>query len=996
MKKRKRNLLQRMMAVLLSVVLVIGMVAGAAPTEVLAAESESEIETEPETEEPALQEGAQDTEIETEPETEESALQEGAQDAANGDEPTSVSAQDAEAAVSYGLWVNGIRVTDANAANVLGDSTVSYAPDTNVLTLNGANLTTSYKPDNYNYDSAVIYADSTFGPLKLNIQGTNTITASGDSYYVSGILAKGPVEFSGDGSLTVTAENQYTYGTGYAVNSNADVTITGGTYSFTGTGGASGYGYGMCAGSNTGGNGKVCIKGGTLTTIGAGGYMKIAIAGNLVVSQNPKYEVIASLDASGMPETDYDPVNFSLFAYIKVMPWIEPEYDKNGFSTDGRFFQPAVQADDGYYEIKNAGNLYWFAEQMKSDTANAYENVRLTEDITIPAGMNWKPISVGQWNMPYQGTFDGNGKSISDLSVFRDATEFYDTSASSGLFNTIGDDGVVKNLTMRNTGIKVTASAGAICGTNYGTIENCCNFGGEICVSTSYAGGIAGFNEGKIVRCFNTGTVYAQDESVGDCVGGICGYASEYAVIENCYNTGTIGNANVIRAGGVTGGYRTGAKITGCYNIGAVTARDDTGGIGCYVDGSQPLAEDIKNNYYLAKTESDDGGRTVEQFASGEVAWLLNEGNTDGTQAYYQTCGEGTPAFTGRTVYRVMSYQCPGDSDGKVAYNNAAGNVTGDHSFGAWTMIKQPTESEEGLQERSCSVCGYKQTKAISETGGESPDEGEIEVDKEQGENTPDVAFGMSKDDLILAVLTPEEQSLVEEGTDIRITLVIDNIDASVSQSDKQAVTDKAGEYKVGEYLDINLYKIIGTDRTKISHTNGTIRIALTIPDSLRNTDSGTTRSYAVVRVHDGAAELLPDLDGAADTITIETDMFSTYALVYKDSTGTVISDNKNNDSHTADTEKDDEPKTGDTTSVEIYATAAMIAGFTYLILFFENMGLGMTEEAKKELTASIIAWAKKGGMLRKIAALAAIFLILFYYHSIGKRTSVNWKQVYE
>lgn len=960
MKMRKGYLLQRMMAVLLSALLIAGMVTGTAQTEVLAMESESEI---------------------------------------------SVSARDAEQAVSYGLWVNGTRVTDANAANVLGDYTVSYAPDTNVLTLNGANLTTAYKSDYSN--SAVIYADSTFGPLKLNIQGENTITASGDSFYVSGILAQGPMEFSGDGSLTVTAENQYTYGTGYAVNSYGDVTITGGTYSFTGTGGSGSYGYGMCAGSNTGGNGTVYVNGGALTTIGAGGYMKFAIGGMLDCSGYANCEVIASLDASGEPaETDYNPESILYYAYIKVMPWTEPEYDENGFSTDGRFYQPAVQVDD-YYEIKNAGNLFWFAELMESGTASGYESVRLTEDITIPAGMNWKPIRVELWET-YQGIFDGNGKSISNLSVVQDYTN-----ASAGLFNTIGDEGVVKNLTMRNTSIKTTASAGAICGTNYGTIDNCCNFGGEICVSKTYAGGIAGCNYGKIVRCFNTGTVDAQTQDGNDldCVGGICGYASECAVIENCYNTGTIGNANVMRAGGVTGGYRTGTKITGCYNIGAVTAMDGAG-IGCCVDGSQPPEEDVKNNYYLAESESDVGGRTAEQFASGEVAWLLNEGNTDGMQAYYQTCGEGTPAFTGQTVYRVMSYQCPGDSEGKVVYSNAAGNVTGDHSFGAWRVTKRPTESEEGLQERSCSLCGYKQTMAI-------PEIGEIEVDKEQGDNTPDVAFGMSTDVLIGAVLIPEEQSLVEEGIDIRITLVIDNIDASVSQSDKQEVTDKAGEYKVGEYLDINLYKIIGTDRTKVSHTNGTIRIVLTVPDSMKNADSTTARTYAVVRVHDGVAELLPDLDNVEDTVTIETDKFSTYALVYRDAdqydgnqngsnegSGNNNNNNNNNGNNNSsnnnsggqnpsDTAKDNEPKTGDTAPVEIYATLAMVAGFSYLMLLFRNRKRGMTEQEKKELTASIIAWGRAGGRLRRAAAITLIFIILFYYHSIGKRLSVDWRAAY-
>ncbi len=694
--------------------------------------------------------------------TEEPAVQESTQvqDVVNGDELSiAVLAQSADTSGSYALWVNGIQVTDENASNVLGDSTVSYAPDTNVLTLNGANLTTAYGPDSA-FMPAAIYADCDFGPLKLNIQGTNTITASGSSSEVSGIFAMDSMEFSGDGSLTVTAVNQSTYGTGYAVYSSGygnNVTITGGTYSFTGSGGSNGQGYGMYVGDN---GGTVYVNGGTLTAKGVARlYYEFAIGGKLDVSGYiADHEVIASMDASGTPEIDYDPGSISYYAYIKVMPWIEPEYDDNGFceNENGMSYQPAVKADDGYYELTNAGNLYWFAESMKSNTASGYESVRLTEDITIPAGMNWKPISIGQWYMPYQGTFDGNGKSISNLNVVQDHT-----SASAGLFNTIGGDGVVKNLTMRNASIKTTASAGAICGTNYGTIEKCCNIGGEICVLTSYAGGIAGFNDGKIVRCFNTGTVYALDESVGDCVGGICGYASDCAVIENCYNTGTIGNANVQRAGGVTGGYSTGTKITGCYNIGTVTARDGAESIGCSADGSQPSEEDVKNNYYLAETESDDGGKTAEQFASGKVAWLLNEGNTDGTQAYYQTCGEGTPAFTGQTVYRVMSYRCPGDTDGKEAYSNTDENVTGEHSYGAWTVTKKATEDETGLKERNCTICRDKQTEVIPKTGGlEPPDSDQIEVDDQTGgDNSP------SADDHSPADDTPPADKTKPDGT---------------------------------------------------------------------------------------------------------------------------------------------------------------------------------------------------------------------------------------
>ena len=53
-----------------------------------------------------------------------------------------------------------------------------------------------------------------------------------------------------------------------------------------------------------------------------------------------------------------------------------------------------------------------------------------------------------------------------------------------------------------------------------------------------------------------------------------------------------------------------------------------------------------------------------------------------------------------------------------------------------------------------------------------------------------------------------------------------------------------------------------------------------------------------------------------------------------------------------------------------------------------------MTEETKSELVSRLIGWAKKGGRLRRWLALTAIFLLLIYYHSIGKQVNVEWSQV--
>lgn len=76
-----------------------------------------------------------------------------------------------------------------------------------------------------------------------------------------------------------------------------------------------------------------------------------------------------------------------------------------------------------------------------------------------------------------------------------------------------------------------------------------------------------------------------------------------------------------------------------------------------------------------------------------------------------------------------------------------------------------------------------------------------------------------------------------------------------------------------------------------------------------------------------------------------------------------------------------------------------MIAGFAYVLLYFTERKRGMTEEVKKELVSRIAGWAKRGGRLRRCLALAAIFVLLVYYHctrkfyrSIDREACAEWK----
>lgn len=54
-----------------------------------------------------------------------------------------------------------------------------------------------------------------------------------------------------------------------------------------------------------------------------------------------------------------------------------------------------------------------------------------------------------------------------------------------------------------------------------------------------------------------------------------------------------------------------------------------------------------------------------------------------------------------------------------------------------------------------------------------------------------------------------------------------------------------------------------------------------------------------------------------------------------------------------------------------------------------------MSEKEKKEIVARLVGWAKKGGKARKLFIIAVIFVLLVYYHSIGKKMCMEWKEVY-
>lgn len=144
----------------------------------------------------------------------------------------------------------------------------------------------------------------------------------------------------------------------------------------------------------------------------------------------------------------------------------------------------------------------------------------------------------------------------------------------------------------------------------------------------------------------------------------------------------------------------------------------------------------------------------------------------------------------------------------------------------------------------------------------------------------PDASLTSGASKLKTSVLTSGEQKAVDNGSNATVELRIRSIDSQVPQADKELVIANLGSYTLARYFNITLWKKVGNSpEKKVSKVKNPIAITLSIPEELRN----ASREYVFIHVHGKSASVLKDLDSSTNTITVETDRFSTYALAYRE-----------------------------------------------------------------------------------------------------------------
>lgn len=169
-----------------------------------------------------------------------------------------------------------------------------------------------------------------------------------------------------------------------------------------------------------------------------------------------------------------------------------------------KFADGAGTVDDPY-KISTGAELAYLAEKVNGGESYSGNYFKLTSDIRlntddVPTSENtWTPI--GNSSNKFQGTFDGDGHTISGLYI----TATGSGAGNLGLFGNLGNSAVIKNLIVKGTVDcdKKTYVAG-IAGrcVAWKTVVQNCGFYGNVVGGNSNVGGVVGFGNNVAKNCW--------------------------------------------------------------------------------------------------------------------------------------------------------------------------------------------------------------------------------------------------------------------------------------------------------------------------------------------------------------------------------------------------------------------------------------------------------------------------------------------------------------
>lgn len=309
----------------------------------------------------------------------------------------------------------------------------------------------------------------------------------------------------------------------------------------------------------------------------------------------------------------------------------------------------AKDEGDGKYHVADAADLTAFRDAVNAGKNFSGETVILDSDIDM-SGETWT-AGIGVGSAKFSGTFDGNGKTISNLTV--NAAENY-----AGLFGSVFT-ATIKNVTLDNATVSNTGEnyTAALVGGGYANIEGCTVKNSSVS-GTDQIGGIIGYLScGSVKNCTVDST---EVTASGDRPGGIAGKAntdSQYVISGNTVSDCTIqGKVSAAIVGQIMTGNGQ-YEITN-NNVKDTKVLDENGAdafnpIGNFRSGSYNAdTTKIANNYW---TPADPASFKMVNPNDESQYFVVNTYVAKIGEVYYLTLAEAVAAANEGQIVEVIA-----------------------------------------------------------------------------------------------------------------------------------------------------------------------------------------------------------------------------------------------------------------------------------------------------------------------------------------------------
>ncbi len=370
------------------------------------------------------------------------------------------------------------------------------------------------------------------------------------------------------------------------------------------------------------------------------------------------------------------------------------------------------------YQIASMENLYWITADASRWAYHYIQTADIDAAVTSgwESGNGWTPIG-NIAGTPFSGSYDGQGHTISNLSISRSGTD------GQGLFGYIRNDSeppIIQNVRVLNvniTGRDQVGGLAAYCDNNI-IISNCFSTGtiggnsfiGGLVGNNFYStvknssstcsvsgadvvGGLVAYNHGTssmVSGCYSAGSVTGTGSSIGGLVGGIL-----WGNVSDCYSTATVSGMN--EAGGLIGKIDHGIVNT-CYSMGSVSGSSSVGGL---VGNNEADFGTVANCFWNTQTSgrassSAGTGKTTAEMTTGALvlnyetniylkgSWDFKDEPTNGENEIWNI---GNSRNNG---YPYLDWQYPGD-DGTLPVELTSFTV---NSTGSTVVLNWRTATE--------------------------------------------------------------------------------------------------------------------------------------------------------------------------------------------------------------------------------------------------------------------------------------------------------------